>query len=176
MNRTRQAAIGVAIFIAGCGWPILAQTQGTDTLTVLLNEVHQLRLTMERAATAAPQVQLLAARLAVQNDRVSDAARDVAAVRREIDETALRVAALRGGEGKVEDGLATETDPKRRLELAKHQSELKPAIEHESAKEQRLRAREAELSTVLAAEQTQWLELNRRLDELEREMASRQPR
>lgn len=176
MNRRRQAAIGVAILIAGCGWPILAQTQSTDPLIVLLNEVRQLRLTMERTAITAPQIQLLASRLAVQNERVSSATRDVATVRREIDEAASSVAMLKGQEGNVEDLLATDTDPTRRGALASRQTEIKQAIEQVSAKEQRLRAREAELSTALAAEQTQWMELNRRLDEVERDIASRRPR
>jgi len=56
MNRTRQTAIAAAIFITGCALPILAQSQTGDPLAALLNEVHQLRLTMERAATTAPEM------------------------------------------------------------------------------------------------------------------------
>jgi chromosome segregation ATPase len=176
MNRTRQTAIAAAIFITGCALPILAQSHSGDPLAALLNEVHQLRLTMERAAATTPQIQLLATRLAVQNERVSSATRDVVTIRREIDQAASEVAMLKFQEGKVEDGLATDTDPTRRLAWADRQSAIKQAIEQVSAKEQRLRAREAEMSTALAAEQTQWMELNRRLDELEREIAARRPK
>jgi hypothetical protein len=40
----------------------------------------------------------------------------------------------------------------------------------------RLRARESELANLAAAEQTQWIELNRRVDQLEQELTARRPR
>jgi hypothetical protein len=176
MDRTRQTAIAAAIFITGCALPILAQSQSGDPLAALLNEVHQLRLTMERAATTAPEVQLLGARLRVQNERVSTASRDVAAIREGIDARSSQQASVKAEEAKLQDALAIEVDPTRRREFVQQQARLKELAEHLSAEEQRLRAREAELSSYWAGEQTQWMELNRRLDELEREMASRRPK
>jgi DNA repair exonuclease SbcCD ATPase subunit len=176
MSRRRQAAIAALMVIAASGLPMLAETQSTDPLTALLNEVHQLRLTMERAATTAPEVQLLSARLRVQNERVSTASRDVAAIRREIDDASLRQAALKTEGAKIEDALPIEVDPGPRRELVEHQARVKEVLEQLRAQEQRLRAHEAELSSYLAEEQTQWMELNRRLDELERQIASRRPK
>ncbi|PYR89133.1 MAG: hypothetical protein DMF84_25885 [Acidobacteria bacterium] len=173
MNRTRQTAIAAAIFITGCALPILAQSQTGDPLAALLNEVHQLRLTMERAATTAPEMQLLGARLRVQNERVSTASRDVAAIRREIDDVSDVKARVKADEAKLEDAVAIEVDPTRRRQIVQEQVQMKERAEQLSARDQQLRARETELSSYLAGEQTQWMELNRRLDELEREIARR---
>jgi len=173
MNRTRQTAIAAAIFITGCALPILAQSQSGDPLAALLNEVHQLRLTMERAATTAPEMQLLGARLRVQNERVSTASRDVAAIRREIDDVSDVKARVKADEAKLEDAVAIEVDPTRRRQIVQEQVQMKERAEQLSARDQQLRARETELSSYLAGEQTQWMELNRRLDELEREIARR---
>jgi hypothetical protein len=45
-----------------------------------------------------------------------------------------------------------------------------------TTREQRLRVREAELAAAAAAEQNQWSDLNRRLDDLERSLSVREAR
>jgi len=116
---------------------------------------------------------LLGARLRVQNERVSTASRDVAAIRREIDDVSDVKARVKADEAKLEDAVAIEVDPTRRRQIVQEQVQMKERAEQLSARDQQLRARETELSSYLAGEQTQWMELNRRLDELEREIARR---
>jgi hypothetical protein len=53
------------------------------------------------------------------------------------------------------------------------QRQLKQQVDELVAQEQQLRAREAEVSALVTAEDAQWRDLNSRLDELERALASR---
>ena len=57
--------------------------------------------------------------------------------------------------------------------LKQQQRMLKGQWDATVAAEARLRARDAESANVLALEQAQWADLNRRFDELERELAAR---
>ena len=66
--------------------PAFAQTAAGDTIAALLVEVRQLRIAMERAATTTPQVQLLGARLSVQNERLARVERDHDNAKRELDD------------------------------------------------------------------------------------------
>ena len=75
--------------------PAFAQTAGGDTIAALLVEVRQLRIAMERAATTTPQVQLLGARLSVQNERLARVERDHDNAKRELDDLAAALAQTR---------------------------------------------------------------------------------
>ena len=166
------AAVGMAWAL-----PAIAQNAGgsPDTLSALLVEVHALRVAMERATSAAPQIQLLSARLTVQNERVSRATRDADAARQELAHLQQETTNLTTAVAENEDMLTRETDPVRQRQLKDQQRAVKDQLESRSAEEARLRARETELANALAVEQAQWIELNRRLDDLERELAARRP-
>jgi putative cell wall-binding protein len=176
MNKHIGLAIGVA---AACTFPVLAQTgspaQGTDTLSALLVEVRALRLAMERAATTTPQIQLLAARIGVANERLASATREANTVRQELEQVVLQTASLSSRVAEIEEALTRETDQVKHLQMKREQAEIKMMLEHHGGQEMRLRAREAELSNLAAAEHTQWVELNRRVDQVEQELAGRRP-
>src|SRR5688500_5695173 len=95
MNKHVALAIAVA---ALCTFPVLAQSgstaPGTDALSALLVEVRALRVAMERAATTTPQIQLLAARLSVENERLARATRDADAARQELERLMAETASL----------------------------------------------------------------------------------
>lgn len=78
-----------ALIVAVCAFPLFAQKAGggSDALPALLVEVRALRVAVERAASSTPQVQLLAARLAVQNERLARATREADAARLELDQS-----------------------------------------------------------------------------------------
>jgi hypothetical protein len=72
----------------------------------------------------------------------------------------------------METAASAQTDPAIQRRLAVDQRALKEELESQTAMETRLRAREVELSNAVATEQGRWLELNARLDELERTLAA----
>jgi hypothetical protein len=62
------------------------------------------------------------------------------------------------------------------VQILKQQARgTKMHFEDSTAKEAQLHAREMDFANALAAEQIQWAELNRRFDELERQIAVRTP-
>lgn len=165
-----------AAVVAGAAMPLVAQNSGApDTLGALLVEVRALRVAVERAASAAPQVQLLTARLSVQNERVSRAARDADATHQELVEIEHQQSLFAAQATDMQERIESETDPKVQMELKVQQRAIKDQLDAVAANELRLRARDADLANVLAVEQTQWAEINRRFDELERQFAARPP-
>jgi hypothetical protein len=166
-----------AAILAGAVLPAIAQSGGgnPDTLSALLVEVRGLRLAMERAASTTPQIQLLAARLTVQNDRFSRVSRDADAAHQDLERTIAETAQLTARAGQLEEAISRESDPARARDLRNDQLAIKSMLEERTAQEARLRAHDNELANQVAIEQQQWLELNRRLDELERELAVRRP-
>jgi hypothetical protein len=176
MNNRVGLIIGV---VAACAWPVLAQSGGaggTDTLSALLVEVRALRVAMERAATTTPEIQLLAARLSVQNERLARATRQADDARQELEQILSQSAALTARGGALEEIVARQTDPARQRDMKQEQAAVKMQLDEHAGQELRLRAREAELANLAAAEQTQWTELNRRIDQLEQDLGARRPR
>jgi chromosome segregation ATPase len=165
------ALVGAAIL------PVLAQSSGGDanTLSALLVEVRALRIAMERAASTTPQIQLLSARLSAQNERLSRATRDADAVHQQLEGLLAGNAMTIARAGQFEDALARESNPDTVKQIKAEQAAMKMQIDEAAAQETRLRARDAELANQVAIEQAQWNELNRRLDDLERELAARRP-
>jgi predicted nuclease with TOPRIM domain len=163
--------------LALCGLPVLAQSGpgNSDTLAALLVEVRALRVAMERAASTAPQIQLLAARLTVQNERVARAERQADAAHQDLERLIADTSSLTTRAGQLEEAVSRETDPARLRDLKSEQLGVRAMLDERAAQETRIRARDSELANQVAAEQGQWLELNRRFDELERELAARRP-
>jgi hypothetical protein len=162
--------------IAALGLPLLAQTTPGDTLTRLLGEVHQLRLAMERAATMAPQVQLLTARLTVQNERLSHAVREHTSAQQQLDQVITATGEMTARLEALEGTVAIEIPAEERRQIVDLQRDLKQQIERQTAHEMRLRARETELANAVSVERNQWLELNSRMDAMERAVTGPHPR
>jgi predicted nucleic acid-binding Zn-ribbon protein len=172
--RKRMAMLLVGIPL----WSVSASAQSgpPDTLSALLAEVRQLRIAMERAATTTPHIQLLGSRLSVQSDRLARANQDHQTVKQELDQISAAAAQLAAHIPDVESRAAQEQDQLGRRALAQEVAAVKERLADFTAQEQRLRVREAELAATAAAEQNQWADLNRRLDDVERSLSVRETR
>ena len=162
--------LGVALMVA---WSIsvrgAVQTAAPpDTMTALLSEVHALRLAMERSATVAPRVQLTVARLNIEEQRIAQLSAQLDQARRQLTEAAARSRTLSDNLADNERTALVRTDETERRQLAYEQREIKRAMAAHAVIEQQLRARESDASQLLAAEQSRWIDLNARLDELDR--------
>jgi hypothetical protein len=115
-----------------------------DPMTSLLTEVHALRIALEQSATVTPRVQLTLARLNIEEQRIAQLAAQLDQVRRELSVALLESQKL---------------------------SDLLPELSAESRLEQQLRTRENDAAQALTTEQARWMDLNSRLDELERLLA-----
>ena len=167
----RRLAACVAALLAVCAVPLLAQSASNDTLSALLTEVRLLRQALERSA-AAPQIQLLGTRLAVQNERVQSATRDHQAVRETLQKVTEEVGELTTRLQSITEDLDRGiANAQTQRQFQDMQTALKMQLATLSTRDSQLRARESELASAVASEQNEWLLLNRRLDEFEKTLA-----
>jgi chromosome segregation ATPase len=144
-------------------------TGGADTLSALLLEVHDLRVAMEQMASAGPRVQLAIGRLQLQEQRVNTMVRradtlheSVASQQKELAEIQDRI----GGSQRALEGNSLPLEERHAVELAlEHEKTLRVRLAQEL---QRLQAEEADAASQVANEQARWVEINQRLEELER--------
>jgi hypothetical protein len=139
----------------------------TDLTAALLAEVHELRLAMERSATVAPRVQLTLARLNIQEQRTVVLSRQLDQTRQEQANALLETKKLSSELEDVQKALQTSLDPSQRRGYEFEEQGLKRKLGQQAAIEDRLRGREADAAQLLSAEQSRWIDLNSKLDELE---------
>ena len=156
--------------------PTRAQTRNDDVLPALLTEVKGLRAAMEQMASASARSQLLVGRLQLQEGRITsmtrrlDTVRDaLAAARRELEEGQHTLATLSAPDTGKDEGLAG---------LIKKLGVMKPEdVQRDVAARQetvnRLAAEEQQLLQQITVEQARWVEINQRLDDLERTLAKK---
>ncbi|PYQ94130.1 MAG: hypothetical protein DMF94_28940 [Acidobacteria bacterium] len=140
----------------------------TDVLPALLAEVHELRLAMERSATVAPRVQLTLARLNIQEQRTVVLSRQLDQIRQEQANALLETKKLSSELEDVQKALQTTLDASQRSGLEFEEQGLKRKLGQQAAIEDRLRGREVDAAQLLSAEQSRWIDLNSKLDEIER--------
>jgi predicted nucleic acid-binding Zn-ribbon protein len=139
-----------------------------DVTAALLTEVHELRLAMERSATVTPRVQLTLARLNIQEQRTVVLSRDLDQIRQQQASASVELKRLSGELEDVQKALPTASDASQRRAFEYEEQALKRKHAQQTAIEDRLRARETEAAQLLAAEQSRWVDLNSKLDDLER--------
>ena len=142
--------------------------QAAEPMTALLAEVHALRLALEHSATIAPRVQLSLARLNIEEQRIGQLAAQLDQVRRELSAAVLESQKLSDQLPDVEKGIQTAPDDKARRSYEYEHADVKRKLAAQSRLEEQFRARENEIAQALSTEQARWIDLNARLDELER--------
>jgi chromosome segregation ATPase len=114
--------------------------------------------------------------LSVQNERLARAGHDHASAKQELDEVSASLAQFALRIPELESRAAQESNPVQHRQFVQEHAVAREQATDLAAREQRLRARENELAAVLGAEETQWAELNRRVDEVERSLGTGQRR
>ena len=175
MNSKTRAALATATLAAaaipGAARMGAAHTQSgpaADRSAALLVEVHALRIALEQSAVVAPRVQLTLARLNIEEQRIAHLGTQLDQVRRELSTGALESEQLSTRLAAVEKIAVAATDDKIRKQFEYEQLDPKRKLATQSRLEEQLRSREGEISVALSAEQNRWVDLNARLDELER--------
>jgi predicted nucleic acid-binding Zn-ribbon protein len=163
--------------LAGQSTPPARQTEGDgQVLGALLVEVRGLRAAMEQMASAGPRVQLLAARLQLQETRINNMIRRLDTVRDSLAPAQQELASADDQLKRLEEKLASSTlgaDSQERMELTHIVPITKRQAADLRAKVFRLSTEESQLAADIAAEQTRWTAINQQLDELERALAKR---
>ena len=149
-----------------------ARPAPTGGVPELLEEVRAMRSELRQVAASSMRMQLLVARLSLQEGRIAAVVRQLGEVERQI-EVAVRERAEIEQALKMQEGVLTrmgsgEFPSQERGQMATLVAHMKDKLATHSASEQRLRVQESELGTQLAEEQSRWVGFNAQLDELER--------
>jgi len=167
--RTKLIACG--LLIAGAV-AVSGQSQRQPaTLDDLLMEIRGLRADLRQTTRASAQMQLLTARLQLQEQRLavlSNQRNDVNG--RLAVETRLRADAQGNVQRFEEMKNRNESVGIPRAELESQEQMFKGTFTQHRDAEQQLRGQESDLSAQIAAEQNRWQDFNNRLDELERSL------
>ena len=152
----------------------LAQTNGSrptseQSLQELVREVRQLRATLQRMNSAMYKGQMMLERLKLQQEQVVRMSRELADTRENLIEMRTQQTRLMESVIKMEE--AVESGVKHPGDLAA----LKGELEVIKDREQRLAAREVQLSNDVELERAKLTELNDRLNALESELAPNRP-
>lgn len=171
---TRAAAVlSTGLVIAAvAGWwrPAAAQAVRSDDLVpALLTEVKGLRAAMEQMASSNARAQVLIGRLQLQEGRMAGMIRRLDTVRDGLAAARHNYDAIQGSVRMLTD----KSSPDGGDDLEGVLGGLKAQVASAKGNVDRLTAEEAQLTSDLSAEQARWIEINQRLDELERSLAKK---
>lgn len=156
---------------------VLAQTgaPSDSTMQSLLAEVRQLRVTLERSMTLWPQAQLVLQRAQLQQQRVESLSRQLEQLRDQLARSAAEAGRLGQQIKRFEDLVVQEQDARRRQEFESQVKNFKMQLDGQALRDQQQQAREGQLAGQLQAEQSKLVELNDRMDALERMLQAASP-
>lgn len=146
------------------------QPDDNRALQSLMNEVRLLRQTLQRTGLNAYRSQIIVERLRAHSEKAERLSRMLEDIRSVIEKTEVTIPRMIEQDKIMESQVEQEPDAKKRARLEFEIKNTKQSIERYKQSLERLRERELQLSTQLRAEQTKVVELESRLDGLEREI------
>ena len=142
-----------------------------DVLAALLVEVRGLRQAMERAATVGARIQLLVARVQLQEQRIAEASRRLSAVREEASRLETQINGMQSQSLQFEK--ATSSMPaQQREDLERLAESFKTQVVILEKRRGDLAAEESLLLQQVAADQNRWTNVSAQLDDIERSLAA----
>ncbi len=159
--------------------PVAASAQSAtaappDILRELLTEVRGLRLAMERAATVGARIQLLVARVQLQEQRISELSRRIVAVRDEMSKLDIQAVEMQRQVKFFDKSASSATAPAdEREHMVRNADDWKAKLATVDKRRQDLASEESMLAQQIAADQGRWSDVNGQLDELERSLTPR---
>jgi DNA repair exonuclease SbcCD ATPase subunit len=136
----------------------------------LLAEVRGLRADLVKAAHVTGRIQLLSARLSIEEQRLHGLSQQLNEVRDDLARVTSDRVDVEARLGQIDTSLtrALPIDPQR--DAYEFRSQLINRLSGLRDRESELRAHESEVSTQLTSEERRWLDFNSRLDDLERSL------
>ena len=174
MRRVTWVLVTVSLTLVA-GWSVGATGQAaggqeTDLTAALLVEVRGLRQAIERMSSSGPRIQLALGRLQLQEQRVNTLLRRLDDIRSQITATETQLGQLRDSQARLDEERRRAVNPDERENLENEAQMLKSMLERFTAQLARLQADEVAAAQAVASEQSRWLDINARLEALEREL------
>jgi chromosome segregation ATPase len=133
----------------------------SDQMAALLVEVRELRAELKQATRTSIQMQLLVARLSLQEGRIGTLAGRLANVRQQLNSVQVMAAPNLERIKSLQTGAGTNPD------FVSELDRLKPLLDMIQKQERTLQAQASELDALLSVEQGRWNDFNQRIDALE---------
>lgn len=153
---------------------VLGQTEKpveeNQTMRTLLNEVRQLRKTMQTTGLHAYRGQIILERIRLANEQVERLAEKLENARNDLEKTERTIPRMEEQSKVMETQLQQETDVAKRARLEFEIKETKQQAERYKLLLSRAREREQQIATEFQRSQARLTELESRLDMLEREI------
>jgi hypothetical protein len=170
------ALAAIVALLAGGGVVLWAQTSprpGVDvSMTLLVDEIRQLREAVERSSLITAQSQLVLGRLQLQEGRLATLGRQVTEARQRLNE-AIRA---EGDTSREIERLVAATERASSHEAFDEATPVLPGLRRRlkelQAQTMQHRADERAASEALAEEQNRWVDFNSRLEALERTVSA----
>ena len=145
-----------------------ARSGGDVGLRELLEEVRAMRGELRQVASSSMRMQLLVARLSLQEGRIAALVRELAQVHSRVAAAAEERSDMEQDLTRSEESLRTNLPREVLAQIEGHIKGVKARLASHHKTEQQLRTEENELNAQLLTEQSRWVAFNSQLDELER--------
>jgi hypothetical protein len=179
-NQMRGMVVAAAVIVIGAGalGRVSGQAQSAaavpgDVLPALLAEVKGLRAAIEQMSSAGPRVQLFVGRLQLQETRMNGMIRRLDTVRDTLASARRELEGFKSAQKMMEGGGEPQQPGEPKEDFGPILGGMKQQAAAAQANVDRLSAEEMQLTQDLTAEQARWIDINQRLDELERALAKR---
>jgi uncharacterized coiled-coil protein SlyX len=144
-----------------------------DVLSELLAEVHGLREAMERAATIGARIQLLVARVQLQEQRIAELSRRLVAIRTELPSLDSQAAGVTASLAMFEKSANNSKMPgEEREQFEQMLQGFKSQAAGFDKRRQDLLDEESHVVQQISADQARWNDVNAQLDDIERTLAT----
>lgn len=150
------------------------QTGSTDVLAALLTEVKGLRAAIEQMSSSSGRIQLSVARLQIEEQRIAEQGKRLQDVRQRLGDSRRKLQETEDNAAQIESQLTSgNVKEDERQHLSAVEREMKREAAGLRAIVSELTGEESQMTQDIATEQARWLDISRRLDELDAAMASR---
>jgi chromosome segregation ATPase len=146
-----------------------APPASNDVNAALIRELRDLRLAIEKLASASSRVQALSARASQQEQRISNLTTQLIALNGKLADSAMDTSIVNARLEQFKELLRVEADPQKRAELEQAQAGFAADASRKGLMQSFVQAQVDAIRQQIAMEQSNLAELDRRLDELDRQ-------
>jgi chromosome segregation ATPase len=146
-----------------------APPAANDVNAALIRELHDLRLAIEKLASASSRVQVLSARASQQEQRIANLTTQLIALSSKLAEFTVDTTLANARLEQLKERLRVETDPQKRAELEQEQAGFAVDASRKGMMQSSVQAQVEALRQQIAIEQSNITDIERKLDELDRQ-------
>jgi len=175
MKRSALIAAVVLLGLAFVSVRTSAQAPPTNDVNIaLIRELHDLRLAIEKLASASSRVQVLSMRASQQEQLVSNLTSQLITMNSKLTEAGADTSFTNATLEQLKDRLRIESDPKQRAVLEEQQANFAAELNRKRLIQASVQAQADAIRQQIAVAQSNLSDLQRRLDDLDRSITDSQ--